>query len=188
MRKGHYTQAALVESVSLLWLVGVARGPLWRGARFEEIGQIGLKPAPTGPALASAGPDWKYFCGAPLSGVCRHFWGGASSNIHSNHEWCERMRPEKSNTKLGVSGGMLPSFSSPAETFHVCSTDISVKLNKSMGCWTQYLLHGQVPTRITYSDSVEMAWATKMAVNGRFSWASQPPKYICFFVGTATVR
>jgi len=22
-----------------------------------------------GPALASAGPDWKFFCGAPLSGV-----------------------------------------------------------------------------------------------------------------------
>jgi len=26
-----------------------------------------------GPALASAGPDWKHFCGAPLSGVCRTF-------------------------------------------------------------------------------------------------------------------
>jgi len=27
-------------------------------------------------ALSSAGPDWKYFCGAPLSGVCRDFLGG----------------------------------------------------------------------------------------------------------------
>jgi len=24
----------------------------------------------TGPALASAGPDWKHFCGTPLRGVC----------------------------------------------------------------------------------------------------------------------
>jgi len=30
----------------------------------------------TGPALASAGPDWKYFRGTPLSGMCRHFLGG----------------------------------------------------------------------------------------------------------------
>jgi len=28
-----------------------------------------------GPALASAGPDWKHFCGAPFSGVCRNFEG-----------------------------------------------------------------------------------------------------------------
>jgi len=34
-------------NVGLRWLVGVARGPLWRGARLEEIGQIGLKPALT---------------------------------------------------------------------------------------------------------------------------------------------
>jgi len=26
----------------------------------------------TGPDLASAGPDWWHFCGAPLSGVCRN--------------------------------------------------------------------------------------------------------------------
>jgi len=26
-----------------------------------------------GPALASPGPDWMHFCGAPFSGVCRHF-------------------------------------------------------------------------------------------------------------------
>jgi len=29
----HYKQAASIESESLLWLVGVARGPVWRGAR-----------------------------------------------------------------------------------------------------------------------------------------------------------
>jgi len=29
---------------SLRWFGG-AQGPLWRGARLEEIGQIGLKPA-----------------------------------------------------------------------------------------------------------------------------------------------
>ena len=28
-----------------------------------------------GSALASAGPDWKYFCGAPLTGVCRNISG-----------------------------------------------------------------------------------------------------------------
>jgi len=42
----HYTQTALIESVSLRWL-DVARDPLWRGARLDEIGQIGIKPAPT---------------------------------------------------------------------------------------------------------------------------------------------
>jgi len=36
-----------------------------------------LKCTPTaGPALASAGPNWKQFCGAPLSGVCRNFFWG----------------------------------------------------------------------------------------------------------------
>jgi len=33
-----------------------------------------------GPVLASAGPDWKLFCRAPLSGVCRNFWEEASSD------------------------------------------------------------------------------------------------------------
>jgi len=42
----------------------------------------------TGPALASAGADWKHFCGAPLGGVCRNFWGGASSRTQRNHESC----------------------------------------------------------------------------------------------------
>jgi len=37
-----------------------------------------------GPALASAGPDWKHFCGAPLSGVCRNFRGGVSSHNDRN--------------------------------------------------------------------------------------------------------
>jgi len=46
-----------------------------------------------GPALASAGPDWKHFCGAPFSGLWRIFWGGASNN-DKNHEWYERARPE----------------------------------------------------------------------------------------------
>jgi len=38
----HNTQATSIESVRLRWLVGGARGPLWRGAGLEE---IGLKPA-----------------------------------------------------------------------------------------------------------------------------------------------
>jgi len=46
----------------------------------------------SGPALASAGPDWKHFCGAPLRGVCRNFRGGASSLNDRNHEWCERAK------------------------------------------------------------------------------------------------
>jgi len=31
------------------------------------------EPSEPGPALASVDPDWKHFCGAPFSGVCRHF-------------------------------------------------------------------------------------------------------------------
>jgi len=58
----------------------------------------------TGPALASAGPDWKQFCGTPLSGVSRNFWGGASSHNRRNHERCERARLEKGNGKLGCLG------------------------------------------------------------------------------------
>jgi len=27
----------------------------------------------SGPALASAGPDWKHFCGAPLNSACKIF-------------------------------------------------------------------------------------------------------------------
>jgi len=29
-----------------------------------------------GAALAGVGPNWKHFCGALVSGVCRHFDGG----------------------------------------------------------------------------------------------------------------
>jgi len=39
-----YTQEASMESVSLRWLVGGARGPLRRGTQLEKIDQIGLKP------------------------------------------------------------------------------------------------------------------------------------------------
>jgi len=31
----------------------------------------------SGPTLASVRPDWKHFCGAPFSGVCRNFWRGS---------------------------------------------------------------------------------------------------------------
>jgi len=41
----HHTQAASIESASLLWQVDGARDPLRRGARLEEIGKIGSKPA-----------------------------------------------------------------------------------------------------------------------------------------------
>jgi len=57
--------------------------------------------------LKSAGPDWKHFGGAPLSGVCKNFWV-ASSYKHRNHEWCERARYEKGNANLGMSRGMPP--------------------------------------------------------------------------------
>jgi len=40
-----YEQAASTENVRLHWLVGVARGLLWRWTRLEEIIHIGLKPA-----------------------------------------------------------------------------------------------------------------------------------------------
>ena len=67
-------------------------------------------PMRPGPVLASAEPDWKHFCGAPLSGVSRNFWRGASSHDHRNHEWCERARPKKGNAKLGCLGS-CPSVS-----------------------------------------------------------------------------
>ena len=38
-----------------------------------------------GPALESAGPDWKHFCGAPFSGKCRNFLELSSHN-GKNHE------------------------------------------------------------------------------------------------------
>jgi len=42
------TQAASIESVSLRRLmIGVSRGPLWRGARLEAIGPIGKGPVLT---------------------------------------------------------------------------------------------------------------------------------------------
>jgi len=53
----------------------------------------------------------------------------------------------RDNANLGVSGGRhAPNFTSPAETFHVRYMDISVTPNKSISCYTQYFLYGQVPT------------------------------------------
>ena len=58
-----------------------------------------------GPALASAGPDWKHFCGAPLSGLCRNFLGEHRvSHNHRNNELCERARSENANGKQLLSG------------------------------------------------------------------------------------
>ena len=81
---------------------------------------------------ASAGPDLKDFRGALL--VCKKFWGGATSHNRGNHEWREKTRPEKGNDKLKVSGSILPSFTSLAETFPV---RISVTLNQSMSFYIQ---------------------------------------------------
>ena len=53
---------------------------------------------------------------------------------------------ERGYANLGVPGGMHPSFTSPAKTFHVRSVDISVTPNNSMSYYTQYLFPGQVPT------------------------------------------
>jgi len=63
-------------------------------------------------------------------------------------------RVPKGNANLWVSGGMPPSFTSPTETFHVRSMDISVVPNKSMSYYTQYLLSGQVPTAGTAGQLV----------------------------------
>jgi len=51
------------------------------------------------------------------------------------------------NANLGMSGGMPPNFTSPAETFHIRSIDISVTTNKSMSSYAKYLLPGQVLLR-----------------------------------------
>jgi len=79
----------------------------------------------SGPALASAGPDWKHFWGALLSGVCRNFWGETSSHNDRNQR-CERARPKCATPSKGGLGASH-SFTSPAET----SMDNSVTLNKS---------------------------------------------------------
>jgi len=69
----------------------------------------------------------------------------ASRHNHKNHELCERPRPEKGKAKL-VSGAIPLSFTSPEETFHVRSTDMSITTNTSMRGYTQYLFSSQVPT------------------------------------------
>ena len=64
--------------------------------------------------LASAGPDWKHFCGAH-SVVCRTLWGCASSHNDKNR-WCQKGEVRKGDAKT-----------SPAET----SMDSAVKPNES---------------------------------------------------------
>jgi len=49
-----------------------------------------------GPALADAGLNWKHFCGALLSGVCRNFWGASRHN--ERNWWYERARSEMATT------------------------------------------------------------------------------------------
>jgi len=46
----------------------------------------------TGQALASAGPDWKYFYGAALCSVCTYLFRGTSSR-NDRSQWCEKPRP-----------------------------------------------------------------------------------------------
>ena len=53
-----------------------------------------------GPALASAGPDWKQFCGAPLSGGYRNFWGASSHN--DRYRWCERGDPKGTTYRFAL--------------------------------------------------------------------------------------
>ena len=82
----------------------------------------------TGPVLASAGPDWKHFCGAPLSDVCRNFWKGVSSHNDINR-WCERGRSEIAITPQ----------------FHLSSKDVSaVTRNKSMSYYSKYFQKGGI--------------------------------------------
>jgi len=64
--------------------------------------QIQIRSCP-GPALTSAGPDWKPFCGTPFSGMCRNVWGGSSSNNDRNHEWWENSEARRGNANTGVS-------------------------------------------------------------------------------------
>ena len=49
-----------------------------------------------GPALASAGPDWKHFCGAPLSGACAEIFeeGRQVVMVEIIGDVEERARPE----------------------------------------------------------------------------------------------
>ena len=70
-----------------------------------------------GPALASAGPDLKHFCGAPLSGV-EKFLRGASRHNDRNR-WCYEGEARKGDAKT-----------SPVEN----SMDSAIKPNKSNNC------------------------------------------------------
>jgi len=56
-----------------------------------------------GPALASAGPDWKHFCGAPLNGLCRNVLRGHQVIIIEIMSYGEEVRSENGNAKLEVS-------------------------------------------------------------------------------------
>ena len=44
------------------------------------------------PPFARAGPGYKHFCGAPLSDVCRNFWGDESSH-DDRHRLCLKKQP-----------------------------------------------------------------------------------------------
>jgi len=87
--------------------------------------------AGAGPTLASAGPDWRHFFGAPLSCVFRNFWGVKSSHNDRN-QWCEYARFKKGTALLWMSGDMPSNFNSPEESL----------MDNSMSYYPQYLQRG----------------------------------------------
>ena len=118
-----------------------------RGNRVSEVIFRGFGVRSTswfqaGPALASAGPNGSTFAG-PHSEECTDIFEGCIKS-----QWYKSVMLKRESlwgdTKLGVSGGMPPSFTYLAET----STNISVIPNKSRSYYIQYLLSGQVPTAV----------------------------------------
>jgi len=59
-----FLRVSLVHIVDMLGLIEESQ---------ENTERDATKHLEAGPVLASAGADWKHFCGAPLSSVCRSF-------------------------------------------------------------------------------------------------------------------
>jgi len=104
-----------------------------------------------GPALASAEPDWKHFCGAHSVACAEIFDGGHRVIKIEIGDVKERGLMGRYQAR-GICRH-APSFTSPAET----STNTSVTPNKSKSYYIQYLLSGHGASRgVGYGSQLAM--------------------------------
>jgi len=104
-----------------------------------------------------------------------YFWH-SYGNLHLIGNTCNNSDIHAGTWPRGIVHGtqssgsvvVCPSFSSPTEAFHVRCMGISVTPNKSMSCYTQYLLSGQVPTAGTATNWPCFKW--------KHAWCDQPAK------------